>query len=695
VGDEDAGSVLRRRDPSRFRVPSSSPVSSSATLDRFEDAKLRVKESADLVRVVSEYLPLRDRGQTKVGLCPFHGEKTPSFTVYPRTQHFKCYGCGKAGDVFTFLMEREGLTFREAMERLAEDAAIPLDGVFGRGGGGAKASGGPIAHEVLAAVRDWFVDVLHGPDGAEAREYLASRGLQRGAASFGLGAHPPRPGELLRFAKDRRLPREILEQSGLIGRTGREVHLGRLMFPIADERGRVLGFGGRVLPSMEAAASGDRKPPKYLNSPESPFFAKRRLLYGLGHVKTAAARQVVVVEGYTDVIACHLAGFQGAVATLGTALTAEHARVLERWAQDGVVLLFDGDAAGRRAAERAFRELVHTPLPVRIGLLPEGEDPADLAGLRPGLEPAVAEAGRQQLQSHIEGAQDALTVWFRLLRDREDLSTDVGVQRAARLCVEVLGEVEDPVRREALASGMARQLAVRDQVLLDLLRNRGGRGRRRPAQAERAVEAPIPEAGSGEADSPGFESLGPEGWDDLAPRDAAQQASRPETVDLSEPLASARIDLLACVFADPPLATRLDPSFFEGSLWTGVRERLAHAVETLGHRDTDALSRYAFALADGPNHPLQGLFAEALDRSRRVREPRSMFDHGCRGMTLYFGKQKLRRIRQAIEAARAEGDDDRVRALSIELVETIRSQRPAGASTGVPSADPPDATEAG
>ncbi len=460
-------------------------------MDRFEEAKQAIKDAIDLVDLVQEHAPLTRRGRLFVARCPFHQERTPSFTVYPDTQHFKCYGCGIAGDAFSFVMEREGLGFRDAMEWLAERAGVSLEGVFG---GGAEPRGPrrKDVHAVLDVVQQWFERELTGNGGVAARAYLERRGLMTAAAApFRLGAHPSEAGRFARFVREQGLPGDVLAQAGLLRADGHEPLRGRVTFPIGDDRGRIVGFGGRVLPDPRIPAAEDRRP-KYLNSPESPFFNKRRLLYGLRQCKDANTRRLVVVEGYTDVIACHVAGFTGAVATLGTALTQEHAKLLERFATDGVVLLFDGDRAGRQAADRAFRELVHTSLPVRIALLPEGVDPADLVRIEPGTDPEVAAAGREELRRLVDGADDALTMWFRLLRQRLDLTVDANVQRVAAECGKILADVENRARCEALRGAMARHLGLTEGAI-EIPRasrpSRGGAGRGRTGPVARAAAA--------------------------------------------------------------------------------------------------------------------------------------------------------------------------------------------------------------
>ena len=454
-------------------------------MDRFEEVRDRIKEATDLGALIESYgVPLRSTGRNLVALCPFHQEKTASFYVYPDSQHYRCYGCGKSGDVFNFVMEREGVDFRECCEMLAQRAGISTDGAFG--GRANRDRRGPDPHAVMAELQGYFRDVLRGPEGGPARQYLAERGLEGAVDPFGLGAHPARPGSLVRFAREKKLPFQILEQAGLL-RPGRgaggshEPYLGRLMFPIEDARGRVVAFGGRVL---------DDGKPKYLNSAESPFFRKRKVLYGLRQAKDAGERQIVVVEGYTDVLAAHLAGVHGAVATLGTSLTRDHGSVLGRYATDGVVVLFDGDEAGRRAAEKAYEELVRTELAVRVALLPDGMDPADLLAPRPGVSDDELAAGRRRFEEVVDGAEEALDMWFRLKRARLDLTLEGDVASVVADCGRVLEGVEDPTRREVLVSRMARLLGRSEDALRRTLARRVRRPR--PERAPRSQSSSGP-----------------------------------------------------------------------------------------------------------------------------------------------------------------------------------------------------------
>jgi DNA primase len=594
-------------------------------MDQFAEVILKIKESVDLVDLVQEYIPLTRRGRTAVALCPFHAEKTPSFTVYPDRQFYKCYGCGKGGDLFDFLLEKEGWSFREAAEILAEKLGISMQGVFSRGRDpNAKRLD---VHGTLGKVRDWFAQVLASPAGAEVRDYLESRNLLVMAEQFGLGAHPSQQGALRKFAAKYDLSLEVLAQAGLLSRGGaREPFAGRAMFPIIDERGRVVGFGGRVLPSTKSKAE---QGPKYLNSPESPFFNKRRLLFGLRQAKEAGARKIIVVEGYTDVIACHRVGMRGVVASLGTALTAEHARMLERYATEGVVLLFDGDQAGRRAADKAFCELVHTTLPVKLALLPEGSDPADLVA-----DAANADAGEEsstnRLAVLVDQAEDAIRMWFKLLGQRYDLNLDVDIQRAAAECGSILAQVESLARREALQRAMARYLGVSEEALSGSIPRR-----RKPTPRQEAV--------SSQPEKP-----------------AAKMAPMPE----------AECYLLASLLADVGLMARC----LQEPRGDGDFRRILDMISEAGAEhlsSSSAVTNYLFARL-GANTEARRFLAESLDRAHRITDAESIFHMAQRDRRAYFAKEKAGQLFKEVQKAMAAGDQELTDELTRQYMNELR-----------------------
>jgi len=337
----------------------------------------RLRQSVSVVDTVARRVRLTRHGREHTGLCPFHNEKTPSFTVSDDKGFYHCFGCGAHGDVIGFIMRTEGLSFPEAVEKLAGEAGLepPRPGPEAQARERRRAD----LHEVAEAACVWFTEQLQGRDGAEARAYLDTRGVTADSrARFRLGFAPDRRGALRRALNARGIGDDQLVAAGLLkqpedGGAPRDYFFNRLIFPIRDRRGRVIAFGGRALGESRA---------KYLNSPETELFHKGSVLYNLDLARQAArdGAEVIVCEGYMDVIALAQAGFPGAVAPLGTAVTAEQIQELWRLAAEPVICL-DGDAAGQRAGGR----LVARALPVlkpgaslRFALLPPGEDPDSL-----------------------------------------------------------------------------------------------------------------------------------------------------------------------------------------------------------------------------------------------------------------------------------------------------------------------------
>lgn len=640
-------------------------------MDRFEDAKLRIKEGNDLVALIEQYQPLRPRGRTLVSLCPFHAENSPSFTVFKETQHFRCFGCGKTGDVFTWLMERDGLSFREAMETLAERAGVTMEGVFNKGPGRDQQQKARTAYEALAAVADFFHRSLLTTEGEAARAYLEDRSLDEAIVPWTLGYHPYGGGSLQAFAREQKLPIEILEESGLV-KNGREIYAGRLMFPIVDERGRTVGFGGRLVPGgLGNEQRGDYKPPKYLNSPESPFFSKRRVLYGLRAAKQAGERRLIVMEGYTDVIACHLAGFQGAVASLGTAFTAEHARTVERYADQGVVLMFDGDRAGKQACERAHRELINSRLSVRIAMVTDGnedaKDPADVVLARPGEDEEIVGERRGRFADTVEGAPDAMSVWFRLLRQRFDFRQAVGVEQAARECARLLEQVEVPVRRSALLGEMARHLDVPKQDLEQLMR-----------------DAPRPRRATD--DQPG------------EPHFDEHEMVMPDLPDAKPTLLQrTEAEMLACILKQPDLLVSLD--FDEVPLQVAeIKQLFDWSAEALavGRDAGPDLFRYLFTRStERPG--LQSMLALAHERAERMEEPGEVLAGIVTGRQRVVGGSQRRTLREKWLQAIKSGDTDTASELQKLMLDSKRRERPrlgqsgadADAAAAAPTKRPP------
>ena len=422
-----------------------------------------IRLNNDVATVIGAYFTLQRSGANFKALCPFHKEKTPSFMVNPQRQTFHCFGCGAGGDVFRFVMDYEKVDFMTSVKMLAQRAGIRLklesDGEDGQ-------SGKEALYEINALVAKLYQQVLlKQPEGAAARKYLASRDLPPTAIEdFLIGFAPERWDTVLRWA-EKKYTREQLEAAGLIiparprpedpSPTGAPARWydrfrNRLMFPIQDEQGRVVGFSGRVLAAEAEAA-------KYVNTPETALFRKGHILYALHKARRAIveSREAIVCEGQIDVIRCHLAGFQTAVAAQGTAFTADHARILKRYA-DSIVLVFDADRAGQDAALRAADTFLQVGLVVRIAALPPGEDPDSLIRRKDG-----AAAFKQFLQ----GAQSALDFQIDVLSDREKPNTEAGLMRLATAVMATIARTPNAVQQARLIQQAAVRLAVPETAL--------------------------------------------------------------------------------------------------------------------------------------------------------------------------------------------------------------------------------------
>jgi len=419
-----------------------------------EDAIRVVRERANIAEVVSDIVALKRRGRSAVGLCPFHSEKTPSFTVSEERGFFHCFGCGEHGDVFTFVMKTQSVTFPEAVESVAARFGIPLPKDVTAG---PRSRTTPLvaAHEIATA---FYRASLRGQSGGRARAYLAERGVSDAVSErFGLGYAPATGDALAQHLAAHGVRDDDALAAGLVAQraTGGlyDRFRDRVIFPIADVAGRVCAFGGRVLPGP--ARPGADVPPKYLNSPESPIFQKGRTVYGLTLARNAIRerQRVVVVEGYLDVVALAQAGIEEAVAPLGTALTADQLRVLKRMTER-VIACFDGDDAGRRAAARSFPVFVEAGLWGQGAFLPTGDDPDTFVRTR----------GGDEFRALLERPTPLVDAFVRDLAgpDRDAVGRHA---QAAREVVRVLRRVNDPLEREPLIRLAAHYLGVREETL--------------------------------------------------------------------------------------------------------------------------------------------------------------------------------------------------------------------------------------
>ena len=443
-----------------------------------DDQVKRVKQANDVVAVIGGYLPLRPAGRIFQGLCPFHDDHRPSFTVSPEWQNFRCWSCGKYGDVIAFVQEFEHVTFLEALELLARRAGITLE----------KSANSPQARRrasMLDVVR-WAAQKFHeclltSPLADEARRYLDERGLEdETVRAWGLG-YAPRSGDwLVRRAGDGHVDLELLKDVGLVSASTQgsgyyDRFSDRIQFPICDVQGRAVGFGGRILPNSPSAVREHRPAPKYKNTSGTPLFAKSELLYGLDRARHAIGQSgyVAVVEGYTDVLMAHQYGVEQVVATMGTALNARHVRQLRQYAAR-VVLVFDADAGGSKGVDNALEIFAGHGVELAIAALPDGLDPCDL----------LIRDGADAFRSVLDSAVDALEFKLNQVTAGEDARSVEGQRRAVDAVLDVLARVpvlegvpgadKSDVKTQLMVSRIARRFSLREETVwarLDALRS--------------------------------------------------------------------------------------------------------------------------------------------------------------------------------------------------------------------------------
>ena len=412
----------------------------------------------DIVDVVSDYVTLTPKGGSYWGLCPFHGEKTPSFHVLPDRQLYHCFGCGKGGGVISFIMDVENLPFPDAVRLLAKRAGmeVPEENLDE----GSRRKRGRLLELNKEAAR-FFHSQLHSPQGAEGLAYLQKRGLTRGVMTrFGLGFAPDSWDSLLLAMTQKGFSKGDLLAVGLVVSNKKggfyDRFRNRVMFPIIDLRGDVIGFGGRVL--------GDGTP-KYLNSPDSPVFNKSRNLFALNLAKNTKQGHLILTEGYMDTISLHQAGFDCAVASLGTSLTGDHAKLLSRFAKE-VILCYDGDTAGIRAADRAIPMLERTGLKVRVLRVTGAKDPDEY----------IKTYGREAFARLLDQSQNYVDYNLRQLQERYNLEEPMQRTEFARAGAELLSQLDSPVEREVYAGQLAQTSGVGKQAILqEIKRCRGQR----------------------------------------------------------------------------------------------------------------------------------------------------------------------------------------------------------------------------
>jgi DNA primase len=412
----------------------------------YDDYKNQVLAATDIIGLIGRTVALKRRGKDHVGLCPFHQEKSPSFTVSPAKQMFYCYGCKAGGNAIDFVMKRDRIEFVDALNLLGEQAGLERPR---SGGASAQKKGEKQALlDMQSAACAFFEKLLAHPDqGSVAREYLAQRRIDAESIQrFQIGFAADAWDALLRGPVGQKFPPQQLALGGLAkardGASGfYDTFRNRLMFPIRDENARIIAFGGRVMP-------GSKDPAKYLNSPETPLFSKSRCIYGidLARQKMVETRTAVVVEGYTDVIVAHQFGASNVVSVLGTAMTEQHVAMLRRFA-DRIVLLFDADTAGDVAVDRAVGLFLTQPVEILIASMPQGVDPDEF----------LLEKGAEAFQGVLDAAIDALSYkWKQLVREFNASGGDLtGQQKAVATYLEMLASARGAGPVDALRWGSA------------------------------------------------------------------------------------------------------------------------------------------------------------------------------------------------------------------------------------------------
>jgi len=514
------------------------------------DGKINeVRERTDIIELVSQYVDLKRSGANHMGLCPFHSEKSPSFSVHAGRQFYHCFGCGVGGDAFSFLMQIEGLAFPDAVRRLAERAGIELE----ERQLSPEEERRQEQRERLFRVNELAAEYFHrllmeGPAGEPCRQYLKRRGYGRkAAAEYQIGYAADVWEGLTKYLQEQGVNLEAARTLGLIresqkGRGDYDLFRGRLMFPIYDLSGRPVAFGGRVL---------DNSKPKYINSPESPIYHKGRVLFGLYQARQAMRQngEVILVEGYFDQLALYRAGFPQVVATCGTALTADHARMLKRYVQKAI-LLFDQDEAGKQATFKAMAALQEEGVPALVIELPKGDDPDSF------VQSQGPEAFRQRLQQ----ARPVMDLFMEDALQTAGAGVEQKV-RAAETVIERIAELSSSMEQDLYL----KELAGRSGIELELLKQQLVEIQNRPKGKPVGDEYPRPVP----PESPGF-TYGAE-----IPAD--RRAAAPEEEPFFK-LAPADVKLLKVLVFEPGARAKVLAEEVENFFFDPNACQLAHAL---------------------------------------------------------------------------------------------------------------------
>lgn len=410
-----------------------------------EDIIREIKYRNEIETTISQYVNLKRRGKNLVGLCPFHSEKTPSFTVYPESASFYCFGCGAGGDVFTFTGLMENLDYIESVKLLAERSgiALPQDGYDD-----SMQRLKNTIYDINKETARFFHKYLMSPDGKWALDYLVGRGLKLSTIKhFGLGAAPDSWDGLINHLKEKGFSINDMYTANVIGKSQRGSYYDRfrkrIMFPIINIRGNVVAFSGRAMPGDEKAGG------KYVNTSDTPVYKKSENLFGINYAKNNCSERVILVEGNMDVVSLHQAGFDYAVAPLGTAFTSEQVNLLARYTKE-IVLMLDADAAGQKAIKRATQLLENSGLEVRVVVIPDGKDPDEF----------IKKNGPERFKALLEGAVSDIEYNLLMAANGIDLESDDGKLRYLSVAAEVIAADNDIMTRDIYIGRLSEKYGV-------------------------------------------------------------------------------------------------------------------------------------------------------------------------------------------------------------------------------------------
>ena len=583
-----------------------------------EEVIEEVRMRSDIVDVISGYVKLQKKGSNLFGLCPFHHEKSPSFSVSPSKQMYHCFGCGVSGNVITFVMEYENYSFREAVEMLADRSGVKLPKMEYSKEAKAKADRKAALLEINKLAANYFYYQLKQPQGKIGYDYLVKRKLtEETIRRFGLGFSNKISDDLYRYLKSKGYEDELLKDTGLVTieeRGARDKFWNRVMFPIMDVNSRVIGFGGRVL--------GDGEP-KYLNSPETMLFDKSRNLYGLNYARTSRKKYMMHCEGYMDVISMHQAGYTNAVASLGTALTEQHAALLKRYT-DQVILTYDSDGAGVKAALRAIPILKRAGISTKVLNMRPYKDPDEF----------MKNLGAEEFEKRIETARNSFLYEIDVLKAGFDMEDPEQKTAFYNQTARKLLEFGEALERDNYIQAVSREYFINYEDLRRLVNQLGSR------YGVGSAGAAAENRGAGNAEFPG--NAGP------AVRPVGRKKEKDEGIRRSERL------LLTWLIEEPSLYPRIKdiigPEDFVKPLYKEAAKAVFEGLEAGNVNPAAILNR--FIDDEGNYKEVAALFNASLEESLNNEEQKKAFAETVRRIKKNSLDDQIRRASDLNELQR-------------------------------------------